>query len=63
MGTRYAYNLKAFDNNVLFNIPNDYLYHDLCPIQLFDLGPFLMVTGGKNNFKIAIINRGTKLHD
>jgi len=31
------------------------------PYQPFDLGPFLKVTGDQTKFKIAIINRGTKL--
>jgi len=55
MGTRFVYNLKAFDNKILFNMPNDYTYLP------FDLGPFLKVTGDQTNFKIAILNRGTNL--
>jgi len=31
------------------------------PCQPFDLAPILKVTGDKQNFKIAILNRGTKL--
>jgi len=32
MGTRFAYNIVAFDNNILFNMPNDYPCHDLSAI-------------------------------
>jgi len=31
------------------------------PYQPFDLGPILKVTGDQEKFKIAILNRGTKL--
>jgi len=31
------------------------------PYQPFDLGPIFKVTGDQQNFKIAILNRGTKL--
>jgi len=32
MGTRFAYNLKAFYNSIFFSMPNYYPYSDLCPI-------------------------------
>jgi len=50
-----------FDNIILLNVLNDGPYQAFDPFQPFDLGPFLKVTGGQTNFKIAILNRGTNL--
>jgi len=59
MGRTFAYYLKAFDNNVLFNMPNDTM--TFVPYQPFDFDIILKVTGDQTNFKVAVFNRVTKL--
>jgi len=62
MGTRLAYNLKAFDNKILFNNVFFSIYQIIIPTvtfvpyQPFDHGSFLKVTGDQKKFKI--LNRG-----
>ena len=56
----------AFDNNVLFNMPNDYSYPGILtktfvPNEQFDREIIMMVTEDQTTFKIAILKGGTKL--
>ena len=59
MGKRYAFYLIAFDNNILFNIPNDCPYQTFLAYEQFDLNIILKVTTAILNMDLADLNWGT----